>query len=79
MATQQTPDGTLAAIDARLRHVEAQVDAIHRALVGTMDGSSKGLQARVERLETWARWIATVVTALTIAAFGQLMNLKGLR
>lgn len=79
MATQPTPDGTLAAIDARLRHVEAQVDAIHRALVGTMDGSAKGLQARVERLETWARWIATIVTALVVGAFTQLLGLKGLK
>jgi len=63
-------DGTLAQIDARLRHVESQVADIHRALVGSTDGSSKGLQARVERLESWARWIGGLVTAIIATGLG---------
>jgi hypothetical protein len=41
---------TLTAIDVRLSHVEKQVGEIHRAIVGSTDGSIKGLQSRVERL-----------------------------
>lgn len=62
MSTQPTPDPTLVSIDARLRHVESQVSAIHAALVGSVDGQHKGLQARVERLEGWARWLGGLVT-----------------
>ena len=79
MATAPTPDPTLAAIEARLKHVELQVSDIHRALVGSTDGTAKGLQARVERLEGWARWFGGVVTALTITAVAQILGLKGLR
>lgn len=62
MSTQPTPDPTLLQIDVRLRQVEAQVSDIHRALVGSMDGTAKGLQARVEKLESWAKWLAGLAT-----------------
>lgn len=74
MATQPSPDGTLASIDARLRHVEAQVTAIHNALVGSVDGTHKGLQARVERLEGWAQWLAGLVTMAIGAAVTALVR-----
>lgn len=68
-------DHILHALDARLRHVEGQVSDIHRALVGSTDGTAKGLQARVERLESWAGWLAGVVTALVILALGQILRI----
>lgn len=74
MTTQPTPDPTLVQIDARLRQVETQVADIHRAMVGSTDGTAKGLQARVERLEAWARWLAGAVTALILGAAQQLMR-----
>jgi hypothetical protein len=74
MSTQPTPDGTLLSIDARLRHVEAQVTAIHAALVGSVDGSHKGLQARVEKLEAWAHWLAGLVTMAIGAAVTALVR-----
>lgn len=74
MATQPTPDPTLLQIDVRLRQVEAQVSDIHRALVGSMDGTAKGLQARVEKLETWARWIAGIATMAIGAAMTALVR-----
>lgn len=70
-----TPDPLLLAMDARLRHLEGQVSDIHRALVGSTDGTAKGLQARVERLESWAGWIAGVVTALVVVALSQVLRL----
>lgn len=60
--TPTDPLPTLASIDQRLSHVEAQVSDIHKALVGSTDGSVKGLQSRVERLEGWMKWIGGLVT-----------------
>lgn len=61
---------TLHTIDQRLQHVETQVADIHRALVGNVDGSVRGLQARVERLEVWGRWLAAIATAALLGAIG---------
>lgn len=72
--TPTDPLPTLASIDARLGHVEKQVSEIHRAMVGTMDGSVKGLQSRVERLEGWARWLASLVTIAIGAAVTSLVR-----
>lgn len=74
MATGQTPDPTLLGIDARLRHVEAQVGEIHDALVGSVNGQTKGLQSRVERLESWARWIGGLATMAIGAAIAALIK-----
>jgi len=74
MATQPTPDGTLLSIDSRLRHVESQVTAIHAALVGSVDGQHRGLQARVEKLESWARWLGGLVTMAIGAALTALVR-----
>lgn len=74
MSTQPTSDPVLLAMHDRLRHLEAQVGDIHRALVGSTDGSSKGLQARVERLEGWARWLAGLVTMAIGAAVTSLVR-----
>ena len=41
---------------------------IHRALVGSTDGSVKGLQSRVERLEAWMKWVGGLVTLAIGAA-----------
>lgn len=62
MTPPTDPLPTLASIDQRLSHVEAQVSDIHKALVGSTDGSVKGLQSRVERLEGWMKWIGGLVT-----------------
>jgi hypothetical protein len=77
---------TLDSIDTRLQHVEAKVDQIYLALVGSPNGTQKGLQTRfdtlsdrVERLESWGKWLATIVTALVITALSQLLGFKGLR
>jgi hypothetical protein len=74
MPTQPTPDSTLLSIDSRLRHVESQVTAIHAALVGSVDGQHKGLQARVEKLESWARWLGGLVTMAIGAALTALVR-----
>jgi hypothetical protein len=74
MSTQPTPDPTLLSIDMRLRQVESQVTAIHNALVGSVDGQHKGLQARVERLEGWARWLGGLVTLAIGAALTSLVR-----
>lgn len=60
--------------DGRLAKIEAQVSDIHRALCGDLAGTAHGLHARVAKLEAWARWIATIVTALVIAAFSQMVK-----
>jgi hypothetical protein len=65
--------------DTRLAKIETQVADIHRALCGDLAGTAHGLHARVAKLEAWAKWIATIVTALVVAAFSQLMGFKGLR
>ena len=74
MSTQPTPDQTLLSIDMRLRQVESQVTAIHNALVGSVDGQHKGLQARVEKLESWAHWLAGLVTMAIGAALTALVR-----
>lgn len=74
MSTQPTPDPTLLSIDMRLRQVESQVTAIHNALVGSVDGQHKGLQARVEKLESWAHWLAGLVTMAIGAALTALVR-----
>lgn len=74
MSTQPTSDPVLLAMHDRLRHLEAQVGDIHRALVGSMDGSAKGLQARVERLEGWAKWLAGLATMAIGAAITSLVR-----
>ena len=74
MSTQPTPDPTLLSIDMRLRQVESQVTAIHNALVGSVDGQHKGLQARVEKLESWAHWLAGLVTMAIGAAVTALVR-----
>ena len=65
--------------DARLAKIEVQVSDIHKALCGDLAGTAHGLHARVAKLEAWARWIATIVTALVIGAFTQIIGLKGLK
>lgn len=65
--------------DTRLAKIEAQVGDIHKALCGDLAGTAHGLHARVAKLEAWARWIATIVTALVIGAFTQIIGLKGLK
>lgn len=74
MTPPTDPIPTLASIDARLGHVESQVSEIHRALVGSTDGSVKGLQSRVERLEGWAKWLASLVTLAIGAAVTSLVR-----
>ena len=76
MSTQpQDPSApTLHIIDARLRHVETRVDAIYTALIGSVDGSHRGLQSRVERLESWAKWLAGLVTTAIGAAITALVK-----
>lgn len=65
--------------DGRLAKIETQVSDIHKALCGDLAGTAHGLHARVAKLESWARWIATIVTALVIGAFSQIMGFKGLK
>ena len=72
--TPTDPLPTLSSIDQRLSHVEAQVSDIHKALVGSTDGSVKGLQSRVERLEAWAKWLAGLVTTAIGAAIAALVR-----
>jgi predicted regulator of Ras-like GTPase activity (Roadblock/LC7/MglB family) len=68
---------TLNAIDVRLSHVEKQVGEIHRAIVGSTDGSIKGLQSRVERLESWGRWIAGMAGSAILMALGSVFKGMG--
>ena len=68
MTPPTDPLPTLTSIDTRLGHVEAQVSEIHKALVGSTDGSVKGLQSRVERLEGWMKWVGGLVTLAIGAA-----------
>jgi hypothetical protein len=68
---------TLTAIDVRLSHVEKQVGEIHRAIVGSTDGSIKGLQSRVERLESWGRWIAGMAGSAILMALGSVFKGMG--
>lgn len=65
--------------DSRLVKIETQVGDIHRALCGDLAGTTHGLHARVAKLEAWAKWLATVVTALVIGTLSQLLGYKGLR
>jgi len=74
MTPPTDPLPTLASIDQRLSHVEAQVSDIHKALVGSTDGSVKGLQSRVERLEGWMRWVGGLVTLAVGAAVTSLVR-----
>lgn len=76
MSTQPNDPATpaLHAIDMRLSHVEKQVGEIHRAIVGSTDGSIKGLQSRVERLESWGRWIAGMAGSAILMAFGSILR-----
>jgi hypothetical protein len=74
MATAPTPDPALLSINQRLSHLELQVSDIHRAMVGSMDGQQRGLQARVERLESWARWLGGLVTMAIGAAITALVR-----
>lgn len=67
-------DQILIAVDARLRHVENQVAEIHRALVGSTDGTSRGLQSRVEKLEAWSKWFGGIVSALVIGVILQIIE-----
>ena len=64
----------LAAQDARLRHIERRVDDIYLALIGSVDGQHRGLQSRVERLESWAKWLAGLVTTAIGAAIAALVR-----
>jgi hypothetical protein len=75
MGTEQLPVDN----DTRLAKIETKVDQIHLALCGDLAGTAHGLHARVAKLEAWAKWLATIVTALVVAAFSQLMGFKGLR
>lgn len=75
--TPTDPLPTLASIDARLGHVEAQVSEIHKALVGSTDGSVKGLQSRVERLEGWMKWVGGLVTVAISTAIAGLVRGSG--
>jgi predicted regulator of Ras-like GTPase activity (Roadblock/LC7/MglB family) len=68
MTPPTDPLPTLASIDVRLGHVERQVGEIHRAMVGSTDGSVKGLQSRVERLEGWLKWIGAMASAAILGA-----------
>jgi len=72
--TPHDPLPTLTSIDTRLGHVEAQVSEIHKALVGSTDGSVKGLQSRVERLEGWLKWIGGMASAAILAAIGSFLR-----
>lgn len=74
MTPPTDPLPTLASIDARLGHVENQVNEIHRALVGSTDGSVKGLQSRVERLEGWLKWIGAMASAAILGALGNFLR-----
>lgn len=65
--------------DERLRKIETQVSDIHKALCGDLAGTASGLHARVAKLESWARWLATIVTGLVLAGLSQMMGLKGLK
>lgn len=71
---QDSTAPTLLAIDARLGHVEKRVDQIYSALVGSVDGQHRGLQSRVERLESWAKWLAGLVTTAIGAALTALVK-----
>jgi hypothetical protein len=78
--TTQPQDGnvsTLYSIDQRLGHVESQVGEIHKALVGSTDGSVKGLQSRVERLEGWLKWIGAMASAAILGVLGNFMRGPG--
>lgn len=72
--TPTDPLPTLYSIDQRLGHVESQINEIHRALVGSTDGSVKGLQSRVERLEAWLKWIGAMASAAILGALGNFLR-----
>lgn len=52
--------------DTRLKSIEASVDEIKQALLGSYSGHA-GLIPRVERMEGILRWVLGIVTAIIIA------------
>jgi hypothetical protein len=55
--------------EQRLARVEAKVDQILVAIAGGLH-QGPGLAARVERLESWGKWLAGIVTAMILTAIG---------
>lgn len=59
--------------EQRLVRVEQKVDQILASLAGGL-GHPTGLVARVERLESWGKWLAGMASAAILAAVTSLVK-----